>query len=74
MIAAKMVKHSLIFAGFLPCRIAMVEDQGGKAWLITMDMDSMMQGSDLPKELIGAATAVRNNIYSILASGAMGDL
>lgn len=74
MIAAKMVKHSLIFAGFLPCRIAMVEDQKGKAWLITMDMDSMMKGAGLPKGLIGAATEVRNNIYNILAAGATGDL
>jgi len=74
MIAAKMVKHSLIFAGFLPCRIAMVEDQKGKAWLITMDMDAMMKGADLPKELISAATEVRNNIYNILAAGATGDL
>jgi len=74
MIAAKMVKHSLIFAGFLPCRIAMVEDQKGKAWLITMDMDAMMKGADLPKELISAASEVRNNIYDILSAGATGDL
>jgi len=74
MIAAKMVKHSLIFAGFLPCRIAMVEDQEGKAWLITMDMDAMMKGADLPKELISAASEVRNNIYNILSAGATGDL
>ncbi|HHJ34950.1 MAG TPA: DUF302 domain-containing protein [Gammaproteobacteria bacterium] len=74
MIAAKMVKNSLIFAGFLPCRIAMVEDQKGKAWLITMDMDSMVKSAGLPEELIGAATTVRNNIYNILAAGATGDL
>ena len=73
-VAAKMVKYRVEFAGYLPCRIAMVEDQQGKAWLVTMDMDSMMQGSNLPEELVSSATLVRNNIYSILAAGAEGDL
>ncbi len=73
-IAAKMVKHSVIFAGYLPCRIAMVEDEQQRRWLITMDMDTMMLGADLPKELVSAAMQVRNNIYNILAAGAEGDL
>lgn len=73
-IAAKMVRYSIVFAGYLPCRIAMVEDQDGKAWLVTMDMDTLMQGADLPKELISSALQVRNNIYNIMAAGLEGDL
>jgi uncharacterized protein (DUF302 family) len=74
MIAARMVKYSTLFAGYLPCRVALIEDQQGRAWLITLDMDGMMQGTSLPPELVSSALQVRNNIYNILAAGAEGDL
>jgi len=73
-IAAKMVKHSMAFAGYLPCRISVVEDDAGQAWLITLNMDSTMGDASLPKELRGLGMTVRNNIYSIISAGAEGDL
>ena len=74
LIAAKMVKHSLAFAGYLPCRISLVEDDGGQAWLITLDMDKTMGDASLPKKLRELGMQVRNNIYSIISAGAEGDL
>ena len=74
MIAAKMVSRDLAFAGFLPCRIAMVEDQAGKPWLVTLNMDKTLGTAKLPEELSALGMTVRNNIYNILAAGAMGDL
>jgi uncharacterized protein (DUF302 family) len=74
MIAAKMVKHSLAFAGYLPCRIAVVEDEDGTTWLVTLDMDKTMGDASLPKELQSLGLKVRNNIYSIITAGALGDL
>ena len=73
-IAAQMVKHSMAFAGYLPCRISVVEDDAGQAWLITLNMDSTMGDASLPKELRGLGMTVRNNIYSIISAGAEGDL
>ena len=73
-IAAKMVKYSMAFAGYLPCRISLVEDDAGQAWLITLNMDSTMGDASLPKELQGLGMTVRNNIYSIMSAGAEGDL
>jgi uncharacterized protein (DUF302 family) len=74
MIAAQMVKHSMAFAGYLPCRISLVVDDKGQAWLITLNMDKTMGDASLPKELQSLGMTVRNNIYSIITAGAEGDL
>ena len=73
-IAAKMVKHSMAFAGYLPCRISLVLDDAGQAWLITLNMDKTMGDASLPEALKGLGMTVRNNIYSIITAGAEGDL
>ncbi len=74
LIAAQMVKHSMAFAGYLPCRITLVEDDSGQPWLITLNMDKTMGEAGLPKELQKLGLKVRNNIYSIITAGAEGDL
>ncbi len=74
LIAKKMVEYNLIFAGFLPCRIAVVEDAQGKGWLVTMNMDMMLHAVDLPDDLKPLAQKVRDNIYSIIDAGVNGDL
>jgi len=74
LIAKRMVEHNLVLAGFLPCRIALVEDKAGKAWIITLNMDAMLKGVELPGDLRGLGIKVRNSIYSIVQAGAEGDL
>lgn len=74
MIAAQMVKYSMAFAGYLPCRISLVVDDDGQAWLITLNMDKTMGDANLPKELQSLGMKVRNNIYSIITAGVEGDL
>lgn len=74
LIAKKMVEYDPIFAGFLPCRIAVIEDSDGKGWIITMNMDMMLNAVDLTEELTPLATQVRDTIYSIVDAGVNGDL
>ena len=74
LIAKKMVEHNIIFAGFLPCRIAVLEDANGKGWIVTMNMDMMLHAVDLPDELKPLAKQVRATIYSIVDAGVNGDL
>lgn len=74
LIAKKMVEHNVIFAGFLPCRIAMVEVKEGKGSLITLNMDAMLKGTNLPDNLKPLGVTVRNSIYSIVQAGVEGDL
>ncbi len=74
LIAKKMVEFDIIFAGFLPCRIAVLEDGQGKGWIVTMNMDMMMHAVDLPAELQPLAKQVRDTIYDIVDAGVNGDL
>ncbi len=74
LIAKKMVEYNIIFAGFLPCRIAVLEDANGKGWIVTMNMDMMLHAVDLPEDLQPLAKQVRDTIYSIVDAGVNGDL
>ncbi len=74
LIAKKMVEHDIIFAGFLPCRIAVLKDSKGQGWIVTMNMDMMVKGVNLPKDLQPLALKVRDTIYSIVDAGVNGDL
>ena len=74
LIAKRMVEYNIIFAGFLPCRIAVLEDAEGKGWLVTMNMDMMLHAVDLPDDLKPLAKQVRDTIYSIIDAGVNGDL
>lgn len=74
LIAKQMVEFDIIFAGFLPCRIAVVEDKDGQGWIVTTNMDMMMHAVDLPDDLKPMAQKVRDSIYSIVDAGVNGDL
>jgi uncharacterized protein (DUF302 family) len=74
LIAKEMVEYDIIFAGFLPCRIAVIEDKNGKGWIVTMNMDMMLHAVDLPEHLQPMAQKVRDSIYSIVEAGVNGDL
>lgn len=74
LIAKKMVEYNIIFAGFLPCRVAVLEDSNGKGWIVTMNMDMMLHAVDLPENLQPLAQQVRDTIYEIVDAGVNGDL
>jgi hypothetical protein len=42
--AMVMVDHSDAFSAYLPCRIALIEDQKGEKWLYSLNMDMMIYG------------------------------
>ena len=73
-IAHEMLVHDIDFSAYLPCRITLVEDQQGKPWLVTLDLDKVTQGADLPPELARLAGQVRDSIRSIMEAGAQGEL
>lgn len=62
------------FAAFLPCRIALVEDEQGRGRIIMLNMDNMIKVAKLPPELQRKAEEVRDNLLSIMVAGANGDL
>ena len=74
LIAKEMVEYNLIFAGYLPCRVAVVEDGKGDVWVVTLNMDMMVNAVDLPPKLQKLANQVRDSINSIVQAGVEGDL
>lgn len=72
--AQRMVESNINFAAYLPCRIALVEDKKGKGWLVMMNLDMMIQGATLDKDLTKRATKVRDVLMDIMKAGANGDL
>jgi len=73
-IAIEMVRYNPDFSAYLPCRITLLEDQEGQAWLVTLDLGKVIPGADLPPDLLEKAELVRDNIESIMTAGANGEL
>jgi uncharacterized protein (DUF302 family) len=72
-IAKEMIEYDISFAAYMPCRIAVVEDADGKAWLVMMNLDMLMTAASLPEELIEPAKKVRDALMEIMEAGANGD-
>lgn len=71
--AAKMVEYSEAYSAWLPCRVALVEDEDGALWLYTLDMDMMIYGGKtLPDDLLQEAIGVKETILAILDGAAEG--
>ncbi len=72
--AAKMVEYDIAFSAYLPCRVALVEDEQGELWITSLDMDMMIYGGQrLPDELRQEALHVREVILDIMNRAAEGD-
>ncbi|MFZ0256164.1 MAG: DUF302 domain-containing protein [Gammaproteobacteria bacterium] len=62
------------YTGFMPCRIALVEDKSGRLWLYSMNLDLMIYGGKtLPPELKESAIKVRETIKAMMAGAAKGE-
>lgn len=70
--AHKMVTFNPIFAAYMPCRIALVEDNDGKMWLMMMDLDMLINNTPLPPDLKKVADDVNNTLKAIIRAGAEG--
>lgn len=62
------------YTGFMPCRIAVVEDKEGKLWLHAMNLDMMIYGGKrLPDALRKEAIRIRDVMQSIMHGAAKGE-
>jgi uncharacterized protein (DUF302 family) len=74
MTAKQMVDYSMDFAAYLPCRIALIEDEKGKGWLVMMDLNILIESTNLNPKLKEKAIEVRDNLENIMKAGANGEL
>lgn len=73
-VGKRMLEYRDQYSGFMPCRIALVEDKNGRLWLYSMNLDIMIHGGrQLPDELKADATRVRDTIREIMDGAAAGE-
>jgi len=73
-VGKKMLEYRDHYSGFIPCRIALVEDKNGRLWLYTMNLDLMIHGGkELPADLKADAIRVRETIKAIMEDAAKGE-
>jgi len=74
MTAASMLNYNDAYSAFLPCRISVVEDEQGKLWIFTLDMDLMIYGGQpIPPALKAEAITVRDTLTEIMQRASEGD-
>lgn len=71
--AVKMVKFNTIYAAYMPCRIAVVEDSEGKVWLEMLNLDMIISAFPLPEELRAIAITTNGQMLTIMTAGATGE-
>lgn len=71
-IAGRMVLFNSMFAAYMPCRIALVEEADGSAALTMMNLEMLIQGTELPGELLNLAEDVNSKLLEIMEAGATG--
>jgi uncharacterized protein YceK len=71
--ARAMVDFSPHMAAYLPCRIAVVEQEDG-LWIYAQNMDMLIKmGRKLPPALHQSVMQVRNAMWTMMEKGAQGD-
>lgn len=76
MTAKDLIELNIDFAIYMPCRIALIEDAKGQAWLVMMDIDvdAVAREKRVPAELKKRIQDVRNTLITIMQAGAKGEL
>ncbi|WP_295543851.1 DUF302 domain-containing protein [uncultured Thiohalocapsa sp.] len=70
--AIKMVRFNTIYAAYMPCSIALVEDNDGEYWLEMLNLDMIINAYELPPELQAIAISINGEMLSIITAGATG--
>ncbi len=71
--AKEMVDYNPIFAAYMPCRIALVEDREGQLWLMMINLDMLINTTPLPPKQKAIAERINRTLNTILKAAAEGD-
>lgn len=72
--AVQAVEYSMVYAAYIPCQITVVEDPEGKVWLITRNMDVMIDNEMISARLAEIAIRVNQSMLKIMSAGVTGSL
>lgn len=73
LVAQQMIAANPLMISFMPCRIALVEDEQGTRWVVSMMMDRAMIRS-LPPEIRGNAQRIMDAMKDSMLAASRGDL
>ncbi len=69
-----MLEYRDQYSGFMPCRIALVENKEGRLWLYSLNLELMIHGGKaLPPDLKESAQRVSKTIQEIMQGAAKGE-
>lgn len=71
--AKTMVVHNPIYASYMPCRIALVEDKEGNLWLMMLSLDMLINSDLLPPEVVEIAIRVNQSMLEVMVAGSTGE-
>jgi cytochrome c553/uncharacterized protein (DUF302 family) len=71
--ARTMIISNPIFASYMPCRIALVEDAEGKPWLMMLNLDMLINSKLLSPDVVETAIRVNQSMLDIMVAGATGE-
>jgi uncharacterized protein (DUF302 family) len=71
--ANKMLTADPMMIAFMPCRIALIEDNNGKRWVVSMMMDLKMIKA-MPTETRQSAERVMAAMKDMMVAASKGDL
>lgn len=70
--AMKMVAFNTVYAAYMPCRIALVEDEKGRLWLQMINLDMIIDKYVLPEDLRRIAVTINAQMLAIITAGVKG--
>jgi len=71
--AVKMVKFNPLYAAYMPCRIALVEDADEKMWVTMINLDFLIENIPLPDDLRTIAININGKMLDIISAAATGE-
>ncbi len=71
--AHAMVVYDPVFAAYMPCRIALVEDRQGRYWLEMINLDMLIDNTHLPPQQKAIANRINHMLMTIMKAGVNGD-
>ena len=71
--AHAMVLYDPVFAAYMPCRIALVEDNQGKYWLEMINLNMLIDNTRLPPKQKAIANRINHMLLTIMKAGVNGD-
>jgi uncharacterized protein (DUF302 family) len=72
--AMTLIIQDPVYASYMPCRIALVEDQQGKLWVMMLNLDMLIESRLISPEVADVFIRVNQALIDIMVAGATGEL